>query len=62
MDGIGGHRIWDDVKGQSILGEGDFVNRLIDYARGCEEVKEILFYWEMMLQGNVCKRKCKCKS
>jgi len=41
MDGIGGHRIWDEVKGQSILGDGDFVNRLIDYARGYEEVKEI---------------------
>jgi REP element-mobilizing transposase RayT len=41
MDGIGGHGIWGDVKGQSILGEGDFVNRLIDYARGYEEVKEI---------------------
>jgi putative transposase len=41
MDGIGGRRIWDDVKGQSILGDGDFVNRLVDYARGYEEVKEI---------------------
>jgi putative transposase len=41
MDGIGGHGIWEDVKGQSILGGGDFVNRLIDYARGYEEVKEI---------------------
>ena len=41
MDGIGGRRIWDDVKGQSILGDGDFVSRLVDYARGYEEVKEI---------------------
>jgi hypothetical protein len=41
MEGIGGSRIWDDVKGQSILGDGYFVNRLIDYARGYEEVKEI---------------------
>jgi hypothetical protein len=41
MDGIGGSRIWVDVKGQSILGDGDFVNRLVDYARGYEEVKEI---------------------
>ena len=41
MDGIGGRRIWDDVKGQSILGDGDFVKRLVDYARGYEEVKEI---------------------
>jgi len=41
MDGIGGHRIWEDVEGQSILGDGDFVNRLIDYVRGYKEVKEI---------------------
>jgi hypothetical protein len=41
MDGIGGCRIWDDVKGQNILGGGDFVNRLVDYARRYEEVKEI---------------------
>jgi hypothetical protein len=40
-DGIKGPRIWEDVKGQSILGGEDFVSRLIDYARGCEEVKEI---------------------
>jgi REP element-mobilizing transposase RayT len=41
MDGIGGGRIWDEVKGQSILGDGDFVSRLVDYARGYGEVKEI---------------------
>jgi len=41
MDGMAGRRIWDNVKGQSILGDGDFVNHLIDYARGYEEVKEI---------------------
>jgi len=41
MDGIRGHRIWDGVKGQSILGDEDFVSRLIDYAKGYEEVKEI---------------------
>jgi len=41
MDGIGGGRIWDDVKGQSILGDGDFVKRFVDYARGYEGVKEI---------------------
>jgi len=40
-DGIGGHGIWEDVKGQSILGEGDFVDRLIDFVRGYEEVIEI---------------------
>jgi hypothetical protein len=41
MDGIGGHRIWEDVKGQSTLGDGDFVNRLIDYLMGYEGAKEI---------------------
>jgi REP-associated tyrosine transposase len=41
MDGIGGPGIWGEVKGQSILGDGDFVNRLIGYVRGHEEVKEI---------------------
>jgi REP element-mobilizing transposase RayT len=41
MDGIGGRRIWDDVKGQSILGDGDFVKRFVEYARGYEEVREI---------------------
>ena len=41
MDGRGGRRIWDDVRGQSILGDEGFVNRFVDYARGYEEVKEI---------------------
>jgi putative transposase len=41
LDGIGGHRIWEDVEGQSILGERDFVDRLIDFVRGYEEVIEI---------------------
>jgi hypothetical protein len=41
MDGIGGHRIWDDVKGQSILGEKDFVGRLTEFVRGHEEAIEI---------------------
>jgi putative transposase len=40
-DGIGGHRIWEDVKGQSILGERDFVDRLIDLVRGYGQVIEI---------------------
>ena len=40
-DGIKGPRIWEDVKGQSILGSEDFVSRLIDYARGYKGVKEI---------------------
>jgi REP element-mobilizing transposase RayT len=41
FDGTRGHRIWDEVKAQSILGERDFVDGLIDFVRGYEEVKEI---------------------
>jgi hypothetical protein len=41
MDGIGGHRIWDEIKGQSIIGERDFVDRLIYFVRGYEGVKDI---------------------
>ncbi len=40
-EGIGGHRIWEDVRGQSILGESDFVEGLIDFVRGYEGVVEI---------------------
>ena len=40
-EGIVGGAIWDEVKGQSILGDGGFVDRMIDYVRGYEEVKEI---------------------
>jgi REP element-mobilizing transposase RayT len=40
-DGIAQETIWSDVKGQSILGDEDFVDRLINYVRGYEEVKEI---------------------
>jgi REP element-mobilizing transposase RayT len=40
-DGIGGESIWSEVKGQSILGDRGFVERLIDYVRGYEDVKEI---------------------
>jgi len=40
-DGINQQTIWSDVKGQSILGDEDFVDRLIDYVEIYEEVKEI---------------------
>ena len=40
-DGMGGKRIWDDVKGESILGNRNFVDRLIGYVRGYEKVREI---------------------
>lgn len=33
--------IWKKVKGQSILGEEDFIDRFIGHVRGYEEIKEI---------------------
>jgi putative transposase len=40
-DGIGGGAIWKEVKGQSILGEDDFIDEFIDHVRGYKEIKEI---------------------
>ncbi len=40
-DGIGGDTIWKEVKGQSILGEEDFIDRFIDHIRGYEQIKEV---------------------
>ncbi|MDP3296369.1 MAG: transposase [Thermodesulfovibrionia bacterium] len=39
--GIGEKRIWEDVKGQSILGSDEFVEKLIGYVKGHEDIKEI---------------------
>lgn len=39
--GIGNKNIWKEVKGQSLLGEDDFIEVLIEYARGYEDVEEI---------------------
>ena len=39
--GIGGERIWRKVKGQSILGEEDYVGRLMEYIRGRRDIQEI---------------------
>jgi putative transposase len=33
--------IWGEVKGQSILGEDEFVERFLDHVRGYEEIREI---------------------
>jgi len=41
MAGIGGEKIWKDVKGQSILGEDEFIERFLNHVKGYEEVKEI---------------------
>ncbi|MDP3296251.1 MAG: transposase [Thermodesulfovibrionia bacterium] len=39
--GIGEKEIWKSVKGQSILGSDEFVEKLIKYVRGHEDNKEI---------------------
>ena len=41
MAGIGEEEIWKDVKGQSILGEDEFIERFLNHVKGYEEVKEI---------------------
>ena len=40
-DGIGGDSIWKGVKGQIILGEGDFVESLLDHLKKHKNVTEI---------------------
>ncbi len=39
--GIGAESIWSKVRGQSLLGKEDFVERLIGYVRGYEDIEEI---------------------
>jgi REP element-mobilizing transposase RayT len=39
--GTGKKEIWKDVKGQSLLGEEDFAEGLINYVKGYEDIKEI---------------------
>lgn len=39
--GIGEKSIWKDLRGQSILGEEEFVAGLIDYVKGYRDIKEI---------------------
>jgi len=40
-EGTRAEPIWKKVKGQSILGEEDFIGRFIGHVRGYEEIKEI---------------------
>jgi hypothetical protein len=40
-DGIGAESIWKGVRAQSVLGEGDFIDSLIDYVKGQKEIPEI---------------------
>ncbi|MBI5195802.1 MAG: transposase [Nitrospirae bacterium] len=39
--GTGEKTIWEDIKGQSILGSNEFVENLIGYVKGHEDIKEI---------------------
>lgn len=41
MSGIGEEKLWTKVKGQSVLGESDFVERLIGYVKKSKDIKEI---------------------
>lgn len=39
--GIDGNNIWNKVKGQSIIGDDEFIEKLIGYIKGREQIKEI---------------------
>lgn len=39
--GAGEKGIWEDVKSQSILGSDEFIEKLIGYVKGYEDIKEI---------------------
>lgn len=40
-EGFGQPSIWEGLRGQALLGEEEFVEKLLGYVRGYEEVKEI---------------------
>ncbi len=40
-DGVGAEPVWKDIRAQSILGDDDFVEGLIDHVRGRENIPEI---------------------
>jgi putative transposase len=39
--GTGKEKLWEQVRGQSILGEEDFVETLLEYVKGQRDIKEI---------------------
>ncbi len=41
VSGIEEEKLWTKVKGQSMLGEADFVERLIGYVKESKDIKEI---------------------
>ena len=40
-DGIRAESIWNSVRAQSVLGEGDFIESLSDYVKGRKQIPEI---------------------
>lgn len=40
-DGIGQPSIWEGLKDQALLGDGEFLEKLLGYVRGYEDIKEI---------------------
>jgi hypothetical protein len=40
-EGIGVESIWNSVRAQSVLGEGDFISSLSDYVTGRKQIPEI---------------------
>jgi hypothetical protein len=40
-DGIGTGSIWNSVRAQSVLGEGDFIESLSEYLRGRKQIPEL---------------------
>ncbi len=41
LEGIDQKNIWEDVKAQTLLGNDEFLNQMIAYLKGCEQIKEI---------------------
>jgi hypothetical protein len=37
MASIGGEKIWKDVRGPSILGEDEFIERYLNHVKGCKK-------------------------
>jgi len=41
-DGIRAESIWNSVRAQSVLGEGDFIESLVDYVKGRKHIPDIV--------------------
>ena len=40
QEGMGGASLWDEVKGQSLLGDPAYIGRLMKYVRRAQQIKE----------------------